>query len=60
MLEKNESKREKNDYVLLKFHFLLTSSQDFNFPSLKLKFSDFSLAREQRRIPGRRFSPSEK
>ena len=31
----------KKKGVLLKFHFILTSFKDLNFPLLKVKFSDF-------------------
>ena len=34
---------DKKKCVLLKFHFILTSSKDLNFPLLKVKFSDFYL-----------------
>ena len=37
-VRKQLKKREKNKYVLVKFHFWLTSFKDLNFPWLEVRF----------------------
>ena len=37
-VRKQLKKREENKYVLVKFHFSLTSFKDLNFPLLEVRF----------------------
>ena len=40
-VRKQLKKREENKYVLVKFHFWLTSLKDLNFPWLEVRFPMF-------------------